>query len=62
MPNGRRLRLLFGSPAINAGNNTFIPPGVTTDLNGAARISGGVVDMGAYEAIIVTVSLPLIMR
>jgi len=56
------LRLLFGSPAINAGNNTFIPPGVTTDLNGAARISGGVVDMGAYEAIIVTVSLPLIMR
>jgi hypothetical protein len=57
------LRLFFGSPAINAGNNTFIPPpGVTTDLNGAARISGGVVDMGAYEAIIVTVSLPLIMR
>ncbi|WP_448543410.1 choice-of-anchor Q domain-containing protein [Roseiflexus sp.] len=56
------LRLLFVSPAINAGNNTFIPPGVTTDLNGAARISGSVVDMGAYEAIIVTVSLPLIMR
>jgi hypothetical protein len=36
MPNGRRLRLLFGSPAIN--NNTLIPPGVTTDLDGAACI------------------------
>src|SRR5204862_4398915 len=39
--------LLCGSPAINAGDNTFAP---TTDQRGFARIVGGVMDIGAYEA------------
>ncbi|WP_428665800.1 BspA family leucine-rich repeat surface protein [Runella sp.] len=44
------LRLQPGSPAINAGNNTFIPNGVTTDLDGNFRIfNNGTVDLGAYE-------------
>ncbi len=43
------LRLDTGSPAINAGDNSLIPSGVTTDLDGEARIQGGIVDMGAYE-------------
>jgi hypothetical protein len=43
--------LLAGSPAIDAGNNAIIPAGVTTDQRGAGfdRISGGTVDIGAYE-------------
>ncbi|MFN8473345.1 MAG: choice-of-anchor Q domain-containing protein [Anaerolineae bacterium] len=44
------LRLGLTSPAINAGNNSDIPSGVTTDLDGNPRIVYGVVDMGAYEA------------
>ena len=49
------LRLGTGSPAIDAGNNTFAA-GVLTDLDGEARIKDGdgdgtaTVDMGAYEA------------
>lgn len=40
--------LTANSPCVDAGN----PDGVTatTDLNGAARIQGGRVDMGAYES------------
>ncbi|WP_392535848.1 DUF4347 domain-containing protein [Nostoc sp. C117] len=43
--------LLADSPAINAGNNALIPPGVTTDQRGAGfnRISEGTVDIGALE-------------
>jgi hypothetical protein len=41
--------LQAGSPAIDAGNNSFIPSGVTTDLAGNARIVNGTVDQGAYE-------------
>ncbi|MCX5643879.1 MAG: right-handed parallel beta-helix repeat-containing protein [Phycisphaerae bacterium] len=37
------------SPCINTGNNAAIPAGVTTDLAGNPRVSGAVVDMGAYE-------------
>ena len=50
------LRLKGRSPAIDAGNNSFVPAGVTTDLDGKPRIQDGngdnvaVVDMGAYEA------------
>ncbi len=38
--------LLFGSPAINAGNNSNVP---ATDQRGFARIVGGIIDIGAFE-------------
>ncbi|MHC0061782.1 beta strand repeat-containing protein [Nostoc sp. UIC 10890] len=43
--------LVTGSAAINAGNNALVPGGVTTDQRGTGfnRISGGTVDIGAYE-------------
>ena len=43
------LRLSAGSPALNAGNNTYAS-GITTDAAGAARIQDGTVDLGAYES------------
>jgi len=56
------VRLSFGSPCVNAGNNSDLPPdtfdldgdGNTTepiplDLGGSARVQGSTVDMGAYE-------------
>ena len=39
--------LLCGSAAINAGDNADAPP---TDQRGFARIVGGAIDIGAYEA------------
>ena len=45
------LRLRAGSPAVNAGNNTYIPSGITTDAAGNARIQDGTVDLGAYESV-----------
>ncbi|MHC5006157.1 MAG: choice-of-anchor Q domain-containing protein [Planctomycetota bacterium] len=48
-PGTDNLRLSIGSPCVNAGDNTAIPPGITTDIDGNPRIQGGVVDMGAYE-------------
>jgi hypothetical protein len=52
------LRLLPNSPCIDAGSNSAVPAGVTTDLAGNPRIfdfpgvndPGAIVDMGAYEA------------
>jgi hypothetical protein len=41
------LRLSSTSPCINAGNNGYITN--TTDLLGNSRISGGTVDLGAFE-------------
>uniref|UniRef100_A0A8J7AE96 FG-GAP repeat protein n=1 Tax=Desmonostoc muscorum LEGE 12446 TaxID=1828758 RepID=A0A8J7AE96_DESMC len=43
--------LVTGSAAINAGNSALVPGGVTTDQRGTGfnRISGGTVDIGAYE-------------
>ena len=38
--------LPYNSPCVNAGNNSFASG---TDLDGHERISGGTVDMGAYE-------------
>jgi hypothetical protein len=38
--------LLLGSPAINAGDNTNAP---ATDQRGFVRISGGIIDIGAFE-------------
>ncbi len=49
---GGNLRLRLTSPAINAGNNAAVPPGVTTDLDGRPRIVGNAVDMGAYEVML----------
>jgi uncharacterized repeat protein (TIGR01451 family) len=43
------LRLAAGSPAIDVGDNSVLPAGVTTDLGGAPRIVNGTVDLGAYE-------------
>jgi parallel beta-helix repeat protein/predicted outer membrane repeat protein len=43
------LRLLGGSPCINAGDNSAVPPSVVTDLDGNPRIINSIVDMGAYE-------------
>jgi len=67
------LRLQPASPAIDAGDNGAMPPGITTDLAGNARFvdlptvpdtgSGTppIVDMGAYETP-VTLWLPLVLR
>src|SRR5690606_2058437 len=38
------------SPVINKGNNSYIPPDITTDIAGNERIQLGTVDMWAYEA------------
>jgi hypothetical protein len=43
------LRLSPASSWINAGNNSHIPAGVTTDFLGNARIYDGRVDLGAIE-------------
>ncbi|MBN2019898.1 MAG: right-handed parallel beta-helix repeat-containing protein [Sedimentisphaerales bacterium] len=49
------LRLLPRSPCIDAGDNTAVPEGVETDLDGRDRFADGdcnttvIVDMGAYE-------------
>jgi predicted outer membrane repeat protein len=42
------LRLEAESPAINTGDDQYVT-GMATDLDGNPRISGGTVDMGAYE-------------
>jgi predicted outer membrane repeat protein len=67
------LHLQFPSPAIDAGDNSVVLKGVTTDLDGSPRFidivsipdtgSGTppIVDMGAYEFIF-HVYLPLILR
>jgi hypothetical protein len=44
------MALLPGSPAIQAGNNSGVPAGVTTDQRGFARIVNGTVDIGAFES------------
>jgi subtilisin family serine protease len=41
------LRLLGGSPCLDAGDNSVVE--VITDLDGSPRILNGTVDMGAYE-------------
>lgn len=44
------LRLSPGSPCIDAGDNTALPPDITTCLGGNPRFVNGNVDMGAFEA------------
>lgn len=48
------LRLLPGSPCIDAGDNSAVPPEVVTDLGGNPRIVNSIVDMGAYEVVTAT--------
>ena len=60
-PDNYDLHLQAGSPAINRGNNAFVN-GVTTDLEGVARIFGRVVDLGAYEYPFEFVFLPIIKK
>lgn len=43
------LRLQAGSPALDAGDDTALPSGLTTDLAGQPRVQGSAVDLGAYE-------------
>jgi len=47
---GGDFHLQPGSPCIDKGNSAAVPAGVTTDLDGNARIQGAAVDMGAYES------------
>jgi hypothetical protein len=42
-------RLQLGSPCIDAGDTSAIPPSVGVDLDGNPRVMNGTVDMGAYE-------------
>jgi hypothetical protein len=44
---GGNLRLQADSPCVNTGNNASVTN--SADLDGGPRISGGVVDIGAYE-------------
>jgi len=43
------LRLLHGSPCLDTGDNSAVPPTLLTDLDGNPRIVNSIVDMGAYE-------------
>ena len=49
-PTAGDLHLQNVSPAINTGLNGALPNGVTTDLDGKARIQHNTVDLGAYES------------
>lgn len=46
---GGNYRLNTHSPCIDTGLNNALPADITTDLDGNARITNYVVDMGAYE-------------
>jgi uncharacterized delta-60 repeat protein len=46
---GGNYRLQGTSPCIDSGDNTLVPAGITTDLDGNLRIQNGTVDLGAYE-------------
>jgi hypothetical protein len=50
IPAGGNLRVSQGSPAIDSGDDSAVPAGITTDLDGFARNVGNTVDMGAYES------------
>jgi hypothetical protein len=66
------LRPGSGSPIVDAGNNTLVPGGTTVDVRGLPRffddpevvdtgvgnVPPGIVDMGAYERIPITVTPP----
>ncbi|MBQ9873073.1 MAG: right-handed parallel beta-helix repeat-containing protein [Thermoguttaceae bacterium] len=43
-------RLTLGSQAIDKGNDFLVPSEIVVDLDGAERIQGSAVDLGAYES------------
>jgi predicted outer membrane repeat protein len=55
------VRLEADSPAVDAGNNSYVA-GVATDLDGKARIAGTAVDLGPYEWSPAYIYLPLIVK
>lgn len=48
-PAGGNLHIRSTSPAVDAGDPAFVPGAGETDIDGAVRISGGQVDLGADE-------------
>lgn len=50
-PSTGNYRLTAGSPAIDSGDNGYLPSSNTEDLDGNQRIFNTTVDMGAYEAV-----------
>lgn len=46
----KTMALLDGSPAFDAGSNTLVPAGITTDQRGLPRLFDRTVDIGAYES------------
>ncbi len=71
---GGDLRLQFNSPVIDAGDNSMVPSGITTDLLGMPRFvdvlsvldtgfdTPPIVDMGAYEVQAVVVYLTIVTK
>lgn len=49
-------RLEVCSPAVNAGNNSLVPVTITTDLDANPRIINTLVDIGAYESELTTIT------
>ena len=49
---GVSLSPMVGSPAIDAGDDSLIPMGISTDIYGAARIQGARVNIGAVETVL----------
>ena len=49
---GIGLAPLTGSPAIDAGNDALVPPGVTTDIYNQPRIQDAGVNIGAVETVL----------
>lgn len=50
-PVSGNFRLQDGSPAIDRGNPSYLPTPDVLDLDGAPRVFGGRVDIGAYESV-----------
>ena len=48
-PNIGNYRISRGSVCVDAGHNDLVPPALTVDLEGSARVFRNAVDIGAYE-------------
>jgi hypothetical protein len=58
-PTAGDFRIRFGSPVVNAGTNVGAP---AYDRDGVTRPQGSRVDMGAYEVIVYSTYLPIVLR